>query len=104
MDKNTYKILKFLIKHKAENISIIELSKFFPELPKEYIIEIVNYLRKNDYVRYIGINTYIKITNKGEMFFNVSNNNWISEHFIEILDFVVAFIALIFSTIDLFLK
>ena len=104
MDANTKKILKFLIKHKNEKITIIELSEIFPNLPKEYIIEIVNNLYKNKYVRYIGINAYIQITNNGETILKVLSNKWVSEHFIETLAFVVSFIALVFSIIALFVK
>lgn len=96
MDFNTKKILKFLIKNRNKNFSIIELSKFFPKISKDHLVEIINSLYKDKYVKYIG-NASIKVTNKGITYISVIRDAWLSEHIIEILALVTAFISLIFS-------
>lgn len=46
MDKNSKKILKFLCKNNSNRYSIISLSKEFPKIPKDHLIEIVHFLYK----------------------------------------------------------
>lgn len=96
MDFNTKKILKFLIKNKNKNFSIIKLSESFPKISKDHLIEIINNLYKDKYIKYVG-DTSIKITNKGITYISVIRDAWLSEHIIEILALITAFISLIFS-------
>lgn len=103
MDSNSKKILKFLLKNKGNNYSISKLVKYFPEIPKDYIIEIIHTLYKNNYIRYVT-DSSIRITNQGETFFSVSRSNWISENIVSILALVVSICAFIEATISLLLS
>lgn len=103
MDKNSKKILKFLCKNNSNRYSIISLSKEFPEIPKDHLIEIVHFLYKENYVRYI-IDSSISITNKGITYISVSRSNWISKNIVAILSLIVSICAFIEATISLFLQ
>ena len=103
MDFNSKKILKFLIKNKDKHFSVAELSKIFSKISKDHIIEIVNNLYKNKYVKYVG-DASIKITNKGETYLKVQQNEWISQNLVSILALVLSFVAIIVSILSLVLK
>ena len=113
MDKNSKKILKFLCKNNSNRYSIISLSKEFPEIPKDHLIEIVHFLYKENYVRYIS-DSSISITNKGITIVKVNGlikkpnkvkfSNWISKNIVAILSLIVSIFAFIEATISLFLQ
>lgn len=103
MDKNSKKILKFLCRNNSNRYSIINLSKEFPEIPKDHLIEIVHFLYKENYVRYIS-DSSISITNKGITYISVSRSNWISKNIVAILSLIVSICAFIEATISLFLQ
>ena len=98
MDKNSKKILKFLCKNNSNRYSIISLSKEFPEIPKDHLIEIVHFLYKENYV------SSISITNKGITYISVSRSNWISKNIVAVLSLIVSICAFIEATISLFLQ
>jgi hypothetical protein len=100
MDKNSKKILKYLCKNKLNHYNLINLSKVFPDIPKDHLIEIVHSLYKEDHIKYVS-DSSIKVTNKGITYISVVRNAWISEHIIETLALIVAFIALIVSIVAL---
>ena len=103
MDKNSKKILNFLCKNNSNRYSIISLSKEFPEIPKDHLIEIVHFLYKENYVRYIS-DSSISITNKGITYISVSRSNWISKNIVAVLSLIVSIFAFIEATISLFLQ
>ncbi len=98
MDKNSRKILKFYNSHPNDAYSVSVPAKFFPDIPPRDIVEIAKNLKDEGYLRIIGTNQY-QSTNKGKTRKSVTRNNWISEHIIETLALIVAFIALIVSII-----
>lgn len=97
MDFNSLKILKFLCKNKNNRYSIISLCEQFPKISKDHVVEVVNTLYKNNYIKYVT-DTSIKVTNKGKTYFSVVFLNWISTNIIAILALIVSIIAL-FRTI-----
>ena len=98
LDKNTLKVLKFYNSHSQEMYSIASVAKFFPTISSKDMLEIVHYLSNNDYLRIVKDNLY-QSTNKGKTYKSVARNDWISEHIIETLALIVAFVALIVSII-----
>lgn len=94
MDKNSKKILNFLCKHESNHYSIISLSKEFPKIPKDHLIEIIHSLYKENYIRYVG-DSSITVTNKGMTHIPVSRSIWISKNIVAILALIVSVIALI---------
>lgn len=98
MDKNSRKILKFYNSHPDDSYPISIPAKFFPDIPSKDIAEIAKSLKNEGYLRIIATNQY-QSTNKGKTHKSVARNNWISEHIIETLALIVAFIALIVSII-----
>lgn len=94
MDYQTRKVLKYINKNSTKNFSLIRLTYVFPNISKDYLIEIVNYLRQNKYIKYVGVNGYIKPTNKGKTYFSVACSNWILKNIIAILALIVSIIAL----------
>lgn len=98
MDKNTLKVLKFYNSHPEEMYSIATACKIFPYISTKDMKEILEFLHGNGYLRIIQGNLY-QSTNKGKTRKSVARNNWISEHIIETLALIVAFIALIVSII-----
>jgi hypothetical protein len=100
MDKNSYKVLKFFNAHSTEFYSASTINKIFPELLPKDILEILHYLRSNEYLRIISSNLY-QATNKGKTYHHVRISKWLSEHIIETLALIVAFIALIVSIVAL---
>lgn len=100
MDKNSYKILKFFNAHSIEMYSAAVVSKMFPKLLPKDILEILHNLRSDGYLRMIGDSSY-QSTNKGKTYPRVRCTEWLSEHIIETLALIVAFIALVVSIIAL---
>ena len=100
MDKNSYKVLKFFNAHPNEMDSASTVSKMFPELSPKDILEILHILRSNGHLRIISSNLY-QATNKGKTYHHVRISIWLSEHIIETLALIVAFIALIVSIVAL---
>lgn len=103
MDYQSKKILKYLNKHSSMKFSISELHTIFPNIDKDYLIEIVHNLNKNNYIKFIG-NSSIRSTNKGKTYFYISRSNWISQHIVSILALIVSFLAFIVATISLILQ
>lgn len=94
MDKNSKKILKYLCNHISNNYNIINLSKKFSKIPKDHLVEIINSLYKENYIRYVN-DSCIKVTNKGITYVSLCRFTWISENIISILALIVSIIALI---------
>lgn len=100
MDKNSYKVLKFFNTHSTEFYSASTINKIFPELLPKDILEILHYLRSNEYLRMISDSSY-QATNKGKTYPRVRRSEWLSEHIIETLALCLSFIAIVISIISL---
>lgn len=94
MDHQSKKILKYINKHNYMKFSIAELHKIFPDISKDYLIEIIHNLNKQDYIKFVG-DCSIKSTNKGKTYFSSSRSNWISKNIISILALIVSILAFI---------
>lgn len=100
MDKNTRKILNFLNSHPNEFYSPATVLKIFPNLNPKDILEILNFLSTNNYVRVVSNNLY-QSTNKGKNYKSVNRKKWISNHIVAVLALIVSIFAFIESTISL---
>ena len=103
MDKNTYKVLKFYNSHPTECYSVSTIAKWFPKLTARDLLEIVNYLYKNGYLRFHGDNLF-QTTNKGKTYKSVNRKEWISKHIVAILALIVSVLAFVESTISLIIS
>ena len=95
MDYKTLKVLNYINKNDSKNFTLTKLIEVFPRIPKDHLIEIVNYLYQNKYIKYVGVNSYIKSKNKGKMFFYTSCFDWLSKNIIAILALIVSIWAFI---------
>lgn len=101
MDYQSKKVLKFLNKHTKHNFTLSQLWNHFSNIPEDDLIEILLSLRDSGYVK-ITFDSEFESTNKGKTYFSVNRSKWISEHIIETLAFIVAFVALLVSIVSLF--
>lgn len=93
MDHNSKRILKFLNKNRTMIFSLLKLSQEFPDIDKDYLIEIVDNLKKNGYVKFVG-SASIKSTNKGKTYFSSSLINWLYNNALAIVAIIISIIAL----------
>ncbi len=100
MDFQTKKVLKYLNSHGSMRFSLAQLFKIFPNIDKDYLVEIIQYLNKQDYIKFVG-DSSVKSTNKGKTYFSVKRSEWISEHIVETLALIISFLAFILSIIAL---
>jgi len=91
MDKNTKKVLDFIIK--SDGISFLDLANQ-NLVSIDILVEIVYNLKTLDLIKFTN-DEKIRSTNKGNTYKNVSWSIWLAEHFIETLALIVAIIALI---------
>ena len=99
LDKNSKKVLKFFIKNN-KTLSYSELATHFDNYFNLDLIDILNSLCKEDYLRIISDSKYY-ITNKGKTYKSLSIKSWLSEHLIETLALIVSILALILSIVSL---
>jgi hypothetical protein len=100
LDKNSYKILKFFNSHPNEMYSASTVYKMFPKLLPKDILEILRNLHSDEYLRVIRDSCY-QSTNKGKTYPRVRVYEWLSEHIVETLALIIAFISLIVSIVAL---
>lgn len=93
-----FSYLKFLMYiNKKCKIHWLDLSKKF-NLSKTETREIVNYLKSNGYIHYIG-DTNIEPTYKGKHFISSAIFSFININIIDILALIVSIIAIIVSIV-----
>lgn len=102
LDKNSKKVLKFFIKNNDTN-SFAAISSHFSKYSHLDLIDILNHLHKEGYLRIIGDSKYY-LTNKGKTYKNLSTKLWLSEHIVETSALIISILAFIEATIALFLK
>lgn len=93
MDYKSKKVLKYLNKHGSMTFSLAKLFKIFPDIDKDYLVEIIHNLNKNDYIKFIG-DSSIKSTNKGKTYFYSLFINWLSNNLLAIIAIIISIIAL----------
>ena len=93
-----FSYLKFLMYiNKNRKIHWLDLSKKF-NLSKAETLEIVNYLKANGYIHYIG-DTNVEPTYKGKHFISSSVFSFINVNIIDILALIVSIVAIIVSIV-----
>ena len=100
MDYSYFKYMSYINKHKK--ISWVDMSDYF-KISKDDAREIVNVLKEQGYIRYIG-DTQLIPTIKGKYFKKSYILSFINVNIVNILALIVSILAFIEATIALTLK
>ena len=93
------KVLNYINSSESIPISLKKLSEKFPKIEIDYLIEILYYLKFEDYIKFSDDKT-IRSTVKGKTYNTVKRNNWLSSHIIEVLSLLISIIAIVLSIIS----
>jgi predicted methyltransferase len=99
MDKNSQKILNFIIQSNATTISELSNQEI---VPIDMLIEIIANLKEQNFIKFTN-DGFIRPTNKGSTYKSTQLYKWLSEHLIETLALIISVLAFIEATIALIL-